>query len=80
MVSHDRPLGIGNSPPATKLAVSPEIAVKFGSASVRKMPARSIARNVAVTPFQVPTVLLLLSAWPLAENGLTWLKFTTAVP
>src|SRR5215831_20544581 len=27
VVSHDIPLGIGNSPPATKLAVSPEIAV-----------------------------------------------------
>ena len=49
VVSHDSPLGIGNSPPATKLAVSPEIAVRFGSASVRITPARSIARNVAVT-------------------------------
>src|SRR5665213_4330574 len=76
VVSHDSPLGIGNSPPAMKLAVSPEIAVKFGSASVRSTPARSIARNVAVMPFQLPTALLLLSAEPLAENGLTWLKFT----
>src|ERR1700710_2833141 len=29
------PAGTGNSPPATKVADSPEIAVKFGSASVR---------------------------------------------
>ena len=30
--------------------ISPEIAVRFGSASVRMTPARSIARNVALTP------------------------------
>src|SRR3954454_17619192 len=35
VVSQDRPPGIGNSPPARKLAVSPEIAVRFGSARVR---------------------------------------------
>ena len=56
VVSHDSPLGIGNSPPATKLAVSPEIAVRFGSASVRITPARSIARSVAVMLFHVPVV------------------------
>src|SRR6185312_17504442 len=49
VVSHDRPLGIGNSPPAMKVAVSPEIVVRFGSARVRITPARSIARSVAVT-------------------------------
>ena len=49
VVSQDSPLGIGNSPPARKVAVSPEIAVRFGSASVRMTPARSIARSVAVT-------------------------------
>src|SRR4051812_36324242 len=48
-VSHDRPAGIGNSPPARNEAVSPEIAVRFGSASVRMTPARSIARNVVVS-------------------------------
>jgi hypothetical protein len=31
---HEKPLRTGNSPPATKVAISPEIAVKFGSASV----------------------------------------------
>jgi len=30
----EKPLRTGNSPPATKVAVSPEIAVRFGSASV----------------------------------------------
>ncbi len=30
VVSHDRPLGMGNSPPAMNVAVSPEIAVRFG--------------------------------------------------
>ena len=69
VVSHDRPLGIGNSPPATKLAVSPEIAVKFGSASVRSTPARSIARSVAVMPCNWPAIEELLSVWPVAENG-----------
>src|ERR1035441_5602380 len=45
---HCNPLGTGNVPPATKLAVSPEIAVRLGSASVRNTPARSIARRVGV--------------------------------
>ena len=48
--SQVKPEGIGNSPPARKFAVSPEIAVRFGSANVRITPARSIARSVAVTP------------------------------
>ena len=43
------PVGIGNSPPAMNVADSPEIAVRFGSASVRTTPALSIARIVAVT-------------------------------
>ena len=38
----------GNSPPTRKFAVSPETAVKFGSASVRITPACSIARTVAL--------------------------------
>src|ERR1700753_209394 len=42
------PVGIGNSPPEIKVADSPEIAVKFGSASVCTTPALSIARSVAV--------------------------------
>src|SRR6202012_3579219 len=43
------PVGIGNSPPAMKVADSPEIAVRFGSARVRTTPALSIARKVALT-------------------------------
>ena len=39
------PAGIGNSPPAMNVADSPEIAVRFGSASVRTTPALSIARS-----------------------------------
>src|SRR3954466_5602580 len=68
VVSHDRPAGIGNSPPATNEAVSPEIAVKFGSASVRTTPARSIARNVAFTFLNDPAILVLSMAWPVTEN------------
>src|SRR6185437_14648443 len=80
VVSHDSPLGIGNSPPATKLVVSPEIAVRFGSASVRRTPARSMARSVAVMFFQLPPSELLLSVVPEAEKGFCVLRFTTAVP
>src|SRR5262249_43310032 len=80
VVSHERPFGIGNSPPATKVAVSPEIAVKLGSASVRMTPARSIARIVAETLGIEPVRKLPLIGPPLAENGLVVLKFTTAVP
>ena len=40
---------MGNSPPEMKVADSPEIAVRFGSASVFTTPALSIARSVAVT-------------------------------
>ena len=48
------PVGIGNSPPAMKVADSPEIAVRFGSASVRTTPALSIARIVAWTDGVAP--------------------------
>ena len=34
VVSQDRPFGIGNSPPARKVADSPEIAVSVGWAKV----------------------------------------------
>src|ERR1700744_1024969 len=43
------PVGNGNSPPTMKVAHSPEIAVRLGSASVRTTPAVSIAHRVAVT-------------------------------
>src|SRR6202012_3003656 len=78
------PVGIGNSPPAMKVAASPESAVRFGAASVRVTPALSIARKVAVTdgvaPNEVVMALLPTRGWPVAVNGLELLKFTTAVP
>src|ERR1700754_1794658 len=80
------PVGIGNSPPAMKVADSPEIAVRFGSASVRTTPADSIARKVAVTwgtPLRIDPAWKPLSGTsgrPRAVNGVELLKFTTAVP
>src|SRR6202047_4746678 len=81
------PVGIGNSPPEMKVADSPEIAVKLGSANVRTTPALSIARRVAVTdgrPALVRAAAVRLlpgtSGELLAVNGLALLKFTTAVP
>ena len=88
-LSHDKPLGIGNSPPARKVAVSPDTAVRLGSASVWMTPARSIARSVALTRALVPPVsgsvvmpcwpemMVLLSAAPFTENGLSVLKLNT---
>src|SRR5205823_6316299 len=70
------PPNTGNSPPARKLALSPEIAVRLGSASVRSTPARSIARNVAWTDLKLPVRDVLLSGCPKALNGLSVLKFT----
>ena len=69
-----------------KVADSPEIAVRFGSARVWTTPAVSIARMVAVTvgkPFNMEEAEKALpdtSGAPLAVNGLALLKFTTAVP
>src|ERR1700686_2835232 len=78
------PVGIGNSPPAMKVADSPEIAVRLGSASVRITPELSIARIVAwtdgVEPNAAEMALVPTSGPPLAVNGLVLLKFTTAVP
>jgi hypothetical protein len=68
------------------VADSPEIAVRFGSASVRITPALSIARTVACTvgrPLAMPTTCAPFSPTsgrPYAVNGLLLLKFTTAVP
>src|SRR6202022_3682019 len=84
--SQVKPAGTGNSPPAMKVADSPEIAVRLGSASVRTTPALSIARMVAVTegrPLVTAETLAPLPATserPNAVNGLLLLKFTTAVP
>ena len=67
-----------------KVADSPEIAVRLGSASVRTTPALSIARSVAwtdgVDPNAVVMALPATSGWPVAVNGFALLKFTTAVP
>src|SRR3954464_599363 len=82
--SQEKPAGTGISPPAMKVADSPEIAVRLGSARVRTTPALSIARSVAVTVGVVPNdacaALPETSGRPKAENGLELLKFTTAVP
>ena len=76
------PVGIGNSPPEMNVADSPEIAVRFGSASVRTTPALSIARRVAVTdgrPALVRAAAVRLlpatSGALFAVNGLELLKF-----
>ena len=78
------PAGIGNSPPEIKVADSPEIAVRLGSASVRTTPALSIARSVAWTDGIVPNELVRplvgTSGALLAVNGLALLNFTTVVP
>ncbi len=81
------PVGIGNSPPEMNVADSPEIAVRFGSASVRTTPALSIARSVAWTD-GIPALFRAAPARPLvgtsgpllAVNGLLLLNCTTAVP
>src|SRR5947207_10443756 len=66
--SQEYPAGTGNSPPAINVADSPEIAVRFGSASVRTTPALSIARSVAwtdgVAPNAAVVALLATSARP----------------
>lgn len=69
-----------------KVADSPEIAVRLGSASVRATPALSIARKAAVTvgrPLATAATVPPLSGTsgrPKAVNGLELLKFTIAVP
>src|SRR6185295_14703188 len=78
------PVGIGNSPPEIKVADSPEIAVRLGSASVRTTPALSIARSVACTDAGAPKLparaLVGTSGALFAVNGLVFLKSITAVP
>src|SRR5205085_3199678 len=79
--SQVEPVGIGNSPPARKFALSPEIAVRFGSARVRMTPARSIARNVAFTDLKEPAMALpSTSGCPSAVKGLELLKLSTELP
>src|SRR6476659_708697 len=81
------PVGMGNSPPEINVADSPEMAVRFGSASVRTPPALSIARRVAGTGgrpdlFKASAVNALpeTSGALFAVNGLLLLKTTAAVP
>src|ERR1700682_2205131 len=78
------PVGIGNSPPEIKVADSPEIAVRLGSASVRTTPAVSIARSGAWTvggePSGVVSALVPTSGALFAVNVLLLLNLTTAVP
>ena len=49
------PMGTGNSPPARKLAVSPESAVRFGSARTLIRPSRSSA---SMMPFTLTSPLV----------------------
>src|ERR1700739_3003294 len=78
------PVGIGNSPPEINVADSPEMAVRFGSASVRTTPALSIARSVAwtdgVEPKDPVMALPATSGELFAVNGLLLLNVTTEVP
>src|SRR6185312_4855185 len=79
------PPGTGNSPPARNFADSPEIAVRFGSASVRITPDCSIARSVAlmVPPegsLKVGERLEFEIDWFCTVNGLSELKFSTVLP
>src|SRR5471030_3172296 len=92
--SQEYPAGTGNSPPAMNVADSPEIAVRFGSASVRITPALSIARIVADTDGTVTgtpltsrvdtpaetAVELPASERPSAVKGLLLSKVTAAMP
>jgi len=59
-----QPVGNREFAAATKVAVSPEIAVKFGSAKVRMTPARSIARIVAIAMISLTMSRISLAAFP----------------
>ena len=67
-----------------KRGISPEMAVRLGSARVRTTPLLSIARSVACTDGAVPKVpvreLPPTSGALFAVNGLALLKLTTDVP
>ena len=66
--------GTGNSPPARKLAVSPDTAVRLGSARVRIRPSRSSARSALAArvsppwkPLVTPELPNVLPAGPLFQ-------------
>ncbi len=71
---------MGNSPPARKVALSPEIAVSVGSARVRSTPARSIACKVELIEPKVAVTLVLPIDSSAAENGLAVTKLRMACP
>ncbi len=82
-MSQLRPAGIGNSPPARKVAFSPEMVLSVGSASVRITPARSRAFKVTLALVLLPNVprnALPESGAPNALNGLAVVKSSTAKP
>src|SRR5258708_35649396 len=71
-------VGWGGLPQGMNGGVSPEIAVRVGSASVWITPACSIARKVAVTDLAPKTELLF--GVPLIGKALVVLKLRTVVP
>ena len=71
---------MGNSPPARNVALSPEIAVRVGSASMRITPARSIACRVDEIEPNLPVTLVLPMVSSAAENGFLVAKLRTACP
>src|SRR4051812_18302022 len=77
---HEGGVGTGNSPPTRKLAPSPEMAVRFGSARTRITPARSMAWIVALTDLKVVLTKESLIGLPNAENGLLVWKLRSELP
>src|SRR5438132_1421688 len=74
LVTFDEPeIGTGNSPPARKLAVWPDIAVKFGCARLVMNPSCSRAAIVAWAPGTLPTVRKLVAS-PITVTGLLVMK------
>src|SRR3974390_3903223 len=75
-------IGYGNSPPARKLAVSPEIAVRLGSAST--WPTLAVSNACTVAGSDLPKPKPPGTRWLLAKNALLvppWeLKLTIADP
>src|SRR6266850_5069622 len=73
----DPEIGTGNSPPARKLAVWPDIAVKFGWARCVMNPSCSRALIVACAPGILPTSRVLVAS-PIIETGLLVKKLKLA--
>ena len=64
-------IGIGISPPARKCALLPDIAERFGCASVRTRPSRSrrsMSAFMVTSPWRNVTPRLLTVPWPAAER------------